>query len=611
MEKMVLKPTDTNEIRLGQFILRDKDLYMIKDSKDGKEEVYLANASKIKSVTRNIETGVITLEIEYYSFDRWETLKISKGKLLPSELSFLLDKGMDVAGYKAKHVFQFLDFHEKSFKPTYVHQKLGWMRFQDEILFRLHEAIQNNKRFSIYEGQYSIQPKGSEKEWKKIIQAEVVGHASLEAIVAASFAAPITAWLNIEQKGDIDTLLWNCVGNSSGGKTTAAMLAVSAFGNPHISTDGLVQSFNGTGNALQAILAGNFGVPIAFDEVSISTFGKQTLTSFIYKLAQNRDKARLNKESKLISTDSWCTVVFFTGEVSILAQTKNNVGLKVRLFEFKNIQWTKDAAHSERIKLGILNNYGHAGAIFVEHLTHRGIDEIETKWSEFKSVMFEKMPETNYRARISNKFASILTGAYYANKALELGLSIDRIAEFLVKQELDSMTDRELAPRFYKLFRDYIIQFSKHFKINQEHTNETQEIWGKIETKGNKTYCYIFPHIYDKLAKDMGFADPNVLLDELKANGNLKHDNQKKQIKKAIFTKEETELRQKVLPNKPYSPRGDYSVCIVYDGDILADYHKGSLDNFNPNSTNTRTIKPKNELEAMIEKNKSKGLFDE
>ena len=93
------------------------------------------------------------------------------------------------------------------------------------------------------------------------------------------------------------------------------------------------------------------------------------------------------------------------------------------------------------------------------------------------------MPETNYRARISNKFASILTGAYYANEALDLGLSIDRIADFLVKQELDSMTDRELAPKFYKLFRDYIIQFSKHFKINQEHTNETQEIWGKSKQK--------------------------------------------------------------------------------------------------------------------------------
>ena len=117
-------------------------------------------------------------------------------------------------------------------------------------------------------------------------------------------------------------MLWNCVGNSSGGKTTAAMLAVSAFGNPHISTDGLVQSFNGTGNALQAILAGNFGVPIAFDEVSISTFGKQTLTSFIYKLAQNRDKARLNKESKLISTDSWCTVVFYRRSLYFSANQK-------------------------------------------------------------------------------------------------------------------------------------------------------------------------------------------------------------------------------------------------------------------------------------------------
>ncbi|MGE7913250.1 DUF927 domain-containing protein [Lysinibacillus xylanilyticus] len=617
MEKMVLQPKDTNEIRLGHFILRGKKLYIIKDSKNGKEEeVYLANASKIKSITRTVETGQITLEIEYYSYDRWETLKISKGKLLPSELSFFLDKGMDIGGYKAKHVFQFLDFHEKSFKPTYVHQKLGWMEFQEEMTFRLNEAIQSNKRFSTYEGRYSIKPKGSEEEWKQIVREEVVGYPPLEAIVAASFAAPIIAWLNIEQKGDIDTLLWNCVGNSSGGKTTAAMLAVSAFGNPNISTDGLVQSFNGTGNALQAILAGNFGVPIAFDEVSISTFGKQALTSFIYKLAQNKDKARLNKESKLISTDSWCTVVFFTGEVSILAQTKNNVGLKVRLFEFKNIQWTKDAAHSERIKVGVLNNYGHAGATFVEHLIHRRIDEIEAKWSEFKSVMFDKMPETNYRARISNKFASILTGAFYANEALGLSLSIDRIADFLVEQELDSMTNRDLAPRFYDLLRQKIIQYRKHFKVNNNYTGENQEIWGKIEIKNKKTYCYILTHKYEELAQELGFADANILLDELKKMEVLKHDANKLQTKKAVFKKEETELRERSLAGKEYNPKGDYTVCIVYEGDMLEDYFidKDALENYNPNNTkivrNVSAVKPKNELEAMTEKSKSRGLFE-
>lgn len=601
---------DTNEIRLGQFILRDKDLYMIKDTKD-KEEVFLANASRIKSITRTMETGQITLEIEYYSFDRWETLKIPRGKLVRTELPYLLDKGMDMAGHKAQLVFQFLDLHEKRFKPTYVHQKLGWMKFQDEILFRLHEAIQSNKRFSIYEGKHSIQPKGSEDEWKKIVQENVIGHRELETILSASFAAPIVAWLNLEQKGDIDSLLINLVGNSSSGKTTAVTLAVSPFGNPNISQDGLIQSFNSTKNALQTVIAENFGVPIVFDETSMHTMGAMNLTSFIYTLAQNKEKARLNKESELKDPQAWCTVIFFTGEGSLLKQAKNNEGLSVRLFEFKNVKWTEDANHSERIKVGLLSNYGHTGATFVEHLIHCGIDAIEEKWTEYKALMLEKMPETKFKTRISNKFAIILTGAYYANEAIGLDLSIDKIADFLVEQELDSMTDRELAPRFYKLFRDYIIQFSKHFKINQEHTNETQEIWGKIETKGNKTYCYILPHIYDKLAKDMGFADPNVLLDELKANGNLKHDNQKKQIKKAIFTKEETELREKVLPNKPYNSKGDYTVCIVYDGDILKDYHKGSLDNFNPNSTNTRMIKPKNELEAMIEKSKSKGLFDE
>ncbi len=615
MEKMMLKPSNTDEIRFGHFILRDKDLYMIKDSKEGKEEVYLANASKIKSITRNIETGVITLEIEYYSFDRWETLKISKGKLQPSELSFLLDKGMDVAGYKAKHVFQFLDFHEKSFKPTYVHQKLGWMKFQDEILFRLNEAIQGNKRFSIYDGKYSIQPKGSEDGWKKTVQESVIGKIALETVLATSFAAPIAAWLNLEQKGDIDSLLISLVGNSSSGKTTAAILAVSPFGNPNISQDGLIQSFNSTQNALQTAIAGNFGVPIVFDETSMHTMGTTNLTSFIYKLAQNKEKARLNKESELKDPQAWCTVIFFTGEGSLLQQAKNNEGLSVRLFEFKNIKWTEDADHSERIKVGLLKNYGYAGATFVEHLILCGVDAIEEKWAEYKTFMLEKMPETKFKTRISNKFAIILTGAYYANEALGLDFSIDGIADFLVEQELDSMTNRELAPRFYDLLRQKIIQYRKHFKVNNNYTGENQEIWGKIEIKSNKTYCYILTHKYEELAQELGFADANILLDELKKMEVLKHDANKRQTKKAVFKKEETALRKKSLGGKEYSTKGDYTVCIIYDGDILEGYCKDSLDNFNPNSANisrnVSAMKPKNELEAIIEKTKSKGLFDE
>ncbi|GEM_PF-772902 len=610
MERMVLKPKDTDEVQLGQFILRDKSLYIIKDTKDGKEKVFLANASKIKSITRTMETGQLMLEIEYFSFDRWETLKIPRGKLVRTELSYLLDKGMDVAGHKMQPVFQFLDFHEKSIKPTYVHQKLGWMQFQKDTLFRLNEAIQGNGRFSTYEGKYSIQPKGSEDEWKTIIQKDVIGHMALETVLAASFAAPVAAWLNLEQKGDVDSLLISLVGNSSSGKTTAAILAVSPFGNPNISQDGLIQSFNGTINALQAAIAENYGVPIVFDETSMHTMGATNLTSFIYKLAQNKEKARLNKESELKDHQAWCTVIFFTGEGSILKQAKNNEGLSVRLFEFKNIKWTDDADHSERIKVGLLNNYGYAGATFVEHLIHCGVDAIEEKWSEYKTLMLEKMPETKFKTRISNKFAIILTGAYFANEALDLSLSIDGIADFLVEQELDSMTNRELAPRFYDLLRQKIIQYRKHFKVNNNYTGENQEIWGIIETKNKKTYCYILNQKYEEIAAELGFTDANILLEELKKMDVLKHDGNKLKTKKVVFKKGEAKLREMTLTGKAFSSRGDYTVCIVYDGDILEDYCKDSLDNFNPNSANiSRNVHSKNELEAMVEKSKSKGLF--
>lgn len=523
---------------------------------------------------------------------------------------------MDIAGSKANDVFQFLDFHEKKVTPSYLHHDLGWVYFENELFFRLQNAIKKEDSFSDYEGYFLIEPKGKYEEWLDIIKAEVIGHPPLEMILGSSFAAPIASMLNISHRGDIDSLLINIVGNSTSGKTTAATVAVSPFGSPSINNNGLIQSFNGTPNALQALISGNFGVPMVFDEVSMNTMSENTLTSFIYKLAQNKEKARLNKESELRETLFWCTVIFFTGELSMLANAKNNVGLRVRLFEFKNIQWTKDGPHAERIKTGLMNNYGYAGAKYVQHLLQVGLDAVEEKWNEYKDYIENKLPDSKYSVRIAGKFATILTGAHYANEALKLNISIENISDILIEQELESMDERELAPKFYSELKQKLIQYRKYFKFNNTNPDRHQEIWGKLEITNDRTHCYILPSKFKELAKDLGFADGDILLKELQTMGVLRHENDKRQIRKAIFTKDEGDIRDKVLKGKKYSSKGDYTVCIVYDGDILEGFYEDESNRLAyPNRTpRSRTVKANNSkttAEALFAESKKEPSVEQ
>ena len=600
------KPSSNEKYtRVGNFIVRGNKLFKDIKNKEGKfVEVEVGYATLVDSIVKSMETGDVSLDLRYFSFGKWEKATIERGKLVKSDLKTFLNLGMDVGGKKADIVFDFIDKHEKMAPKTYTHSKLGWHIHEGELIFRLSQALQQGEApFSEYKGPLQIAPKGSYKDWIVAINQHIIGHTPMELILAASFAAPIVGLLNVTEVAESDSLLLNIVGNSTTGKTTAAVVAASVFGSPSITHNGLIQSFNGTSNALQSIISGNLGVVLIFDETSMNMLGNKAFTSLIYKLAQNKEKARLNKESELKDTERWATVMIFTGEASILENANANEGLYVRLFEFKNVHWTKSAEHSEVLKDIMMNHYGHAGIKFVQYLLTKDPEEIKGIWQGYKKELEEQLPDTKFASRVGGKFALILTGARLANESLGINLSIENITQMLIEQEEASMDVRELAPKFYNALLQYILQNRRSFKYKDLEVNSNQEIYGKIEVVNGKTFCYIFPIILKKIATELGFPDLQVLLDELKRKGYLKHDTNKTLIKKQVFKKDELELREKVLNKKEYSPKGDYTHCIVYEGNILHDFDKveekesEKIKGFDPNSipgNRKITSKPKN-----------------
>jgi putative DNA primase/helicase len=572
--RKVIKPSKNNHnVTIGDYSVRGNTLFKKVTKKDGKEvEIEIGFATLVDSVNKNIETKEVSLLLKYF-YDGWETATFERSKLVKTEVKTFLAIGIDMGGKKADDVLEFIDKHERLAPKNYIHSKLGWLNYDGGLIFRLNNAYKKaGEPFSKYNGSLSMEPKGSYKEWLEAVNSHIIGHTPMELILSASFASTIVGLLNVTEIAEVDTFLLNIVGNSTTGKTTAAVVAASPFGSPSITNNGLIQSFNATQNAMQSIISGNMGVPIIFDETSMNMMGNKAFTSMIYKLAQNKDKARLNKESILRDTERWATAIFFTGEASILENANANEGLHVRLFEFKNLQWTKSAKHSEELKDIMTNNYGHAGVKFVQYLLEKDPQEIKGIWQSFKEDLENQLPDSKFSSRVSAKFALVLTGARLANEALGINLSIDKITDLLIEQEEASMGVRELAPKFYNALREYIIQNKRSFKYRDEAVNPNQKIFGKVEIDGGKSYCYIFPTILKEISTELGFPDLKVLLSELKKSGYLKHEKERTLVKKQVFTKDEQDLRQKVLEDKAYRKSGDLTYCIVYEGNIFIDF---------------------------------------
>ncbi|MFK9091712.1 DUF927 domain-containing protein [Bacillus salipaludis] len=561
-------PIQTDDVTEFPYKIEGENL-MIWDANEKKYHP-ICKAVKITRINRSLETKDIDLEVAFWAYDRWETITINRGELNKRDLKKLVSKGMDIIqDSQVSHVFSFLSKQEKRLKPTNIHTGIGWDVINDELVYK-HFSIVGTSIQSTYAGELNIKPIGSYNDYKNLLIGEVIGHAPLELAICLGISSLIIGMLNCAGVAELDTLWVHLPGKSSTGKTTAGMLYTSTAGSPSIKDKGgLVQSFNGTKNALSNSLIGNNGVPIVFDEFSMNEMSPEALSSFLYEVSQNRGRLRLNKESERKDPGSWSTTVMSTGENSIISRVNQNEGLRVRLFEFPRIQWTKNAENADRLKKGLLNNYGFIAPIIAKKMIEHGPTAILNMLNDNKEELMKMLPENRLTSRIALKLALITTAAELFEETFMIRLSGEELVQILIDQEQESMTEREMAPKFYNQLGQYIIQYRKNFKIQDKPSFQYQEIWGRIETQNGKTYCYILPVIFNKIAKEFNFTDTRILLSELKSMDVLMHDKNKTQKKKLIFSKDEVQLREELTGKSGFAEKGDYTICIVYGDELF------------------------------------------
>lgn len=486
-----------------------------------------SNLLKVGVPEINIDTNNVMLPITTKYLNRDIKILIPRDKAMSKrEIIKLSLQGADVTEENAKYHIRSIEYQERKIgRVNNTHSELGFAKYKEKEIFKLYKAINED---SSYVGALDLKPKGNLGNYLDDLREHVVPYKNISLAFALGVSSSIVAKLNMHYK-DINTLLVHLFAESTKGKSTAAMLAISVWGNPNLSGGGLYNTWNSTENALSTSLAGNYGIAYALDELSMSKI--EDTTSLIYNLVGGKDKARLTKDIELRAAVTWTTSIISTGEVSLLSKAKNNTGLDIRVLELGGIVWTEDANHSDQVKALVNRNYGVFGADFVKRLIEFPADRLKEIFEEEREIFIQKVKEKNIQddmlSRTSCKYAIVtltirLINSRYKDRGIIL--DIEGIRELLVDTEINSINRRGIKRKAEDWLIQYIESNASKFKSGKE-TNTNVDYWGtRKELPNGELEVAILTNKFEEIMRKGKFEDTKVVLEQLKKEGKLEYE---------------------------------------------------------------------------------------
>ncbi|HGS9061479.1 TPA: DUF927 domain-containing protein [Clostridioides difficile] len=477
----------------------------------------------LKSIEKDVDTNKIVFIMETIYKDQIIELKMDRESCFKkNELIKLSGKGADIDESNAKYHIQSLKYQEENIEIVNTHTNIGYFKKGGKEIIRLNTGISTN---SIYSGNLDLKEKGNIEEYLKDLKQFIEPYTNISIAFLIGCTSILVSRLSNSSE-EISTLLAHFAGDSSKGKSTATMLAISVWGNPSLNSNGLYNSWNSTENAILTSLCGNNGIACAFDELSSSNI--ENFTKLIYNMVAGKDKLRVTKNINLIDSGSWITTIISNGESSILNKSNKNTGLKIRVLEFNNTVWTNDAKHADDIKKLSKNNYGVFGYEFSKAVLSYPIEELkslfESEKKKFKKLLKIKCCVDDKVDRTSSKYALItLAGEIIKNTFLN-ELKLEEIRDYLAEIEKENIHERGLENSAEYWLRQMIEENSLKFRTN-ENIYKNDSYWGTIKNlDNNKIEVSILKNKFEEIMKKGGFEDSNIIIKKWKDTGILNHE---------------------------------------------------------------------------------------
>ena len=284
------------------------------------------------------------------------------------------------------------------------------------------EAINADGTNILYNGDTSQKDgyteKGSLKEWQEQAARYAENNSRLCLALGLSMAAPFLALLNEEGGG------FHLAGDSSKGKTTAARLALSVWGDPE-TTKG---NWDTTPLGLQNLaLARNDGL-LVLDEIG-QTADPRKIPQMVYSVINGVSKTQGAKDGGNRRQKTWRNLILSTGEInpeSLIgdrAQWKagNHVRLpdiqaEARFGIYDTLHGFADGAKlSEHINQATAKQRGTAGPALIRQILKDGKEAAAQAVEASRARFLETLPPMEGQARrIARRFALLAAVLEYA-----------------------------------------------------------------------------------------------------------------------------------------------------------------------------------------------------
>ena len=284
------------------------------------------------------------------------------------------------------------------------------------------EAVNADGTNILYNGDTSQKDgyteKGSLKEWQEQAARYAENNSRLCLALGLSLAAPFLALLNEEGGG------FHLAGNSSKGKTTAARLALSVWGDPAAT----MGNWDTTSLGLQNVaLARNDGL-LVLDEIGQSTDPRK-IPQMVYSVINGVSKTQGAKDGGNRRQKTWRNLILSTGEINpeslIGDRAQWKAGNHVRLPDiqaearygiFDTLHGFADGANlSEHIKQATAKQRGTAGRALIRQILKDGKEAAAQAVEARRAQFLETLPPMEGQARrIARRFALLAAVLEYA-----------------------------------------------------------------------------------------------------------------------------------------------------------------------------------------------------